>query len=677
VNRIQEAIARVSGVQGELEYLESALNDTGSALEAVSNDNRLLSRQIEDLDYLNLFDFGKVGEIIPSANREEYIKRLRRLRQENPLAKQSAKLTLRFTLGKGIQYLVAAEKVDAPVDPNNPNDPNAEPVDPNAPEDPANPSDPANPIPPKAAPTAQKPPFPAKEAVVPPPTASKPPVAPKKPVPPPEDPNQAPSGDQPVTDPKSNVVPPAEDGDPLKETMEMFWEHPDNELVLTTRRAMYEWVDGVYTDGEFFFIGVEGTAAPWLVLTEIPIEEIKLTIYDPDNRKKPIYYKRVYMELVYDGNTDQVVPAKNEPTTKYYLDYRVTEEDLARIGTRIKIPPAKLAKPEEKIKHSLINPLWTRIGQRGISELYSSRQWFRVFREFMENRAAINDAATAIAFKRKVKAGPTGVASFKGSLGGLETGYSNPANEGSEFRKATRPAPGATYDSNQAIDLEWMKTDTGAANAREDARMLLAVAGAGVGTMIHYYGEGGDANLATAQSMELPMVKSYEDWQQWLKDEIEDLLRWMLRLAFPDEYRDYLRRVSIVCPAIISQDVVKYITAYGQLTQNIAPDNKLVKIEAIRGALTVLGVANLNALMPMIEEEINTEEKKNPIPPQLIPFAGNMPPPPPNSNGPGNPDGPNPIQDGNGNVIPPDLQRIIAGKVPPSRNGIGGRIPSR
>jgi hypothetical protein len=53
-----------------------------------------------------------------------------------------------------------------------------------------------------------------------------------------------------------------------------------------------------------------------------------------------------------------------------------------------------------------------------------------------------------------------------------------------------------------------MKTDTGAAGAKEDAHMLLATAGAGVSTMVHYFGEGGDANLATAQSMELPMVKA-------------------------------------------------------------------------------------------------------------------------------------------------------------------------
>jgi hypothetical protein len=601
MNRIQEAIAKVTGVDTELYELSSALED-------VTGENRMLARQIEDLDYLNLFDIGRITEVIPSGDRAEYIKRLRRLRQENPLAKQAAKLTMRFTLGKGIQWVVLPEEEELP------------------------------------------------EADA-------------------EEPVNDPETDQPEA-PGGNLVPmrrrstPAteEEEDQAKVTMEDFWYDSDNLLALTSRSGMMEWLDAVYTDGEFFFICVIGTASPWLKLTEIPLEEIKQTVYHPDNRKRPIFYERNYIDIVFNASSG-MYEIKGEPKTTFYPDYRVTDEELPELYRKIKIPAGKRAPKEQKLRHSYINPLKTKSGVRGISELYASRQWFRVFREFMENRAAINDAATSIAFKRKIKAGPTGVAQFKGKLGGLEVGDV----EGSEIRKLTRPVPAAVYDSNPAVDLDWMKTDTGALNAKEDARMLLMAAGAGVGTNIHYFGEGGDANLATAQAMELPMVKSYEDWQQWVEDELREFVSYAFKLAFgEDNWRENYERVAFLFPPIISQDVVKYMTAWSQFVQNVAPDNQTVKMQAVRGALSVMNVSNIDELMETIEdEEARNKAKKNA---EAAALAAKF-----NNNLPVTADGKNsPIaRDGSANALPPDEQRMVSGKAQPQRVGVGGRIASR
>jgi hypothetical protein len=604
MNRIQEAIAKVTGVDTELYELSSALED-------VTGENRMLARQIEDLDYLNLFDIGRITEVIPSGDRAEYIKRLRRLRQENPLAKQAAKLTLRFTLGKGIQWVVLSEEPEELMDPE------TEPVDPvNDPE------------------TDQIP---------------------------------APGGN--LVPMRRKVTPASEETeDQAKITMEDFWYDSDNLLALTSRAGMMEWLDAVYTDGEFFFICVIGTAAPWLKLTEVPLEEISQTIYHPDNRKRPIFYVRNYVDVVFNA-TSGMYELKGAPKTIFYPDYRVTDEELDPLYSRCKIPAGKRAPKEQKIRHSYINPLKTKSGVRGISELYASRQWFRVFREFMENRAAINDAATSIAFKRKIKAGPTGVAQFKGKLGGLEVGDV----EGSEVRKLTRPVPAAIYDSNPAVDLDWMKTDTGALNAKEDARMLLMAAGAGVGTNIHYFGEGGDANLATAQAMELPMVKSYEDWQQWVEDELREFVQYAFKLAFgEDSWRENYERVAFLFPPIISQDVVKYMTAWSQFVQNVAPDNQTVKMQAVRGALSVMNVSNIDELMETIEaEEVRNQVKREADAAALkAKFNNNLPVTADGKNSPI-------ARDGTANALPPDEQRMVSGKPQPQRIGVGGRIASR
>jgi hypothetical protein len=601
MNRIQEAIAKVTGVDTELYELSSALED-------VTGENRMLARQIEDLDYLNLFDIGRITEVIPSGDRAEYIKRLRRLRQENPLAKQAAKLTMRFTLGKGIQWVVLPEEPELP------ETDSGEPV--NDPE------------------TDQIP---------------------------------APGGNLVPLRRRSTPANEAEE-DQAKITMEDFWYDSDNLLALTSRSGMMEWLDAVYTDGEFFFICVIGNASPWLKLTEVPLEEIKQTVYHPDNRKRPIFYERNYIDVVFNA-TSGMYEIKGEPKTVFYPDYRVTDEELPELYRKVKIPAGKRAPKEQKLRHSYINPLKTRSGLRGISELYASRQWFRVFREFMENRAAINDAATSIAFKRKIKAGPTGVAQFKGKLGGLEVGDV----EGSEIKKLTRPVPAAVYDSNPAVDLDWMKTDTGALNAKEDARMLLMAAGAGVGTNIHYFGEGGDANLATAQAMELPMVKSYEDWQQWVEDELREFVSYAFKLAFgEDNWRENYERVAFLFPPIISQDVVKYMTAWSQFVQNVAPDNQTVKMQAVRGALSVMNVSNIDELMETIEDEEARNEAKKRADAAVL--AAKF-----NNNLPVTADGKNsPIaRDGSANALPPDEQRMVSGKAQPQRVGVGGRIASR
>lgn len=499
MNPIQRAVARVTGFDGEYRALEMEVIDTRKATESVANENIMLARQLEELEYLNIFDQfpGSQGEIIPGAKRKQTIQRLRRLRHDNPLAKQAVKLATRFTFGKGIQWSTVDKETSAVLDD--------------------------------------------------------------------------------------------------------FWNDPINQMVLTSHEAMKDRFDETLTDGEKFFTLFDSESPPYVRLSEIPMEEITDIIYDPNNRFVPVYYKRVYIELRYDEESGRYIAANGTgvPTVKYYRDFRISDEALAEIDG-LDIPEAKLG--EGLVFHRMINPVWTKNGRRGISELYSSRQWFRVFREFMENRASINAAATSISYLRKTKGGPAAVAQMTGKFGGMEVGENQDESD-SEIRKLTRPVQSAVYDSNEAVDLQWMKTDTGAANAKEDGRSILMAAGAGVNTNIHYFGEGGDANLATAQAMELPMVKGYEDWQKFTENDFNGIFEYVIRIARGEDIDEKQKRVSWDFPPIVSQDVVKYTTAWAQLFQQLAPGNIKVQEEAIRGALYTLDVPHIDKIMPEIMEE--------------------------------------------------------------------------
>lgn len=613
MNGIQSAIANIAGVKEQLDTYEKDQAEVVRVMEALVSDNALLQRQIEDIDYLNLFEMNQVVDILPLGDRKRMLQKLRRLRHDNPIAKQAVNLIIRFTLGRGVQWVLTSEKPD-----NEPPAPELAPADqqPNR-----------NILPIKFLPT------PGETKAATPPSAT---IAAKNSV-------------QDVQNP---------DNDPIRDIIKAFWNDDDNKLAFTSHKAMQVMLDEIVTDGEKFYVCFESDVEPYLKVSEVPIEEISDIIYDADNRLRPVYYKRHYVEMVYDG-TAEIYKPKGNPKTTYYLDYRITDEMLTDIKKSIRIPAGKIN--EAKMRHVMINEVQTKRGKRGVSELFASRDWFRVFREFMEGRAAINAAAQAISYIRKIKGGPSTVASFSGKFGGLPVGEA----AGDELGKLTRPAKGAVYDVNQGVDVDWMKTDTGAANAKEDAKLLLMAAGAGVGTMAHYFGEGGDANLATAQSMELPMVKSYENWQQFIDEFFRGWIEYVLTIANDKESaQDEIDRVGFTFPPIIMQDIVKLTTAWAQIVRDIAPNNMAVKRQAMRGVLSVMGVPNIDGLMPEIEAEMAHAEamriqQQNDLMSSL--------------NNPANPNDPNqkpPVAGRNPNQgMPPDLKRIASGKPAAERNG--------
>lgn len=614
MNGIQTAIARSIGVYDQMEAMEAELTTLG-------NQNALLERAIEDLDYIGLFENSQMEDVIPTANRLPTIQKLRRLRAENPLAKQSVRLILRFTLGKGLQYIITSDSASYP---NKPTPISVAPTDPTAPKKPVNPFSNV-----------------AAEDVIPFP--GKPPVT--------QEPVQSPDG-----------------ADEIKTIWSDFWSDDDNELIFTKPKAMKKWLDDVVTDGEYFFAAFTSPAAPYVKLTKIPIAEIKFTVHDPDNWARPVYYQRNYQPMRWDGAANRYVPDGN-PVVKYYRDWRVTDEKLAEIKDRVGIPASQLADDNVFVLHVMINEVSSRIGTRGVSELFASREWFRVFKEFMEARAAINQAANAISYKRKISAGPTAVASLSGTLGGVPMGYDATGNSGSLTRKLTKPVPAAIYDRNEAVDLEWMKTDTGAVNAEKDAHTLLMVGGAGVGINSHYYGEGGDANLATAQAMELPMVKSFEDWQDFVGSVCLDFVQLVLRVAVGEErFREELKRFSFIFPPIITQDVVKSTTAWTQVVASIAPGNHVVQEQAIRGVLTALGVPNIDNIMPEIMADMQRAELEKQARQQaMIDAIGNNPGAGQDPNAPSQKP---PARNGTGNAMDPQLKMLVKGQgVPPARNG--------
>ena len=269
MNRIQEAIAKVTGVDEQIHTLMAAVEHT-------SGENALLMRQIEDLDYLNMFDLHRVAEVINIKDRKQHYLKLRRIRQENPLAKQSIKLITRFALGNGVQVSIGPDPEKAPSMPMSDSD--------------GTDTEPAAKL----------------NGLFPGPRNNN---------------SRSGAGLKPLPRARPQVSEAVEmdDEDQLKEIITSFWSDKENQKAFTSHEAMKDWLDGVATDGEKFFIGFTSEVAPYVRLTEIPGEEIVEIIYHPDNWKVPVYYKRVYQDLIYEEDSGYKVDG--EPKTRYYLDH--------------------------------------------------------------------------------------------------------------------------------------------------------------------------------------------------------------------------------------------------------------------------------------------------------------------------------------------------------------------
>ncbi len=292
------------------------------------------------------------------------------------------------------------------------------------------------------------------------------------------------------------------DDDSVQKVLDDFWNDPDNRLSLTTAPAQKTLLTRLRVDGEiivYLFTDKETGRVKVRVGEPLEIDDI---IPDPEDEARPLYYKRRWTKRTYDyKDTGTWQPGTMQ--TDYYAAI-----DNAALPHK----PPQLNK-DAVILHIKINAL----GQRGISDLYAALDYLSVHRTYIEDIATFMHSKASVAWVKKVKGGANQVnasaaldrSSASGPLGalGARSYESNPP-----------PATASTKVLNPAVDLQGLTMDSGVAGSEAGGRMLMTQVGAATGIMLHYFGDGGDANLATATAMDLPMLKLFEDGQEEFKD---------------------------------------------------------------------------------------------------------------------------------------------------------------
>jgi len=293
----------------------------------------------------------------------------------------------------------------------------------------------------------------------------------------------------------------ADDSD-VQKVLDDFWNDPDNRMALTAAPAQKTLLTHLRVEGELFlYLFTDKETGRVKVRLGEPLE-IDDIIPDPEDEARPLYYKRRWAKRTYDYR-DAGTWTAGESTTAYYA---------AIDNAALPYKPAQLNK-DAVILHVKINAL----GQRGISDLYAALDYLSVHRTYIEDIATFMHAKSSVAWVKKTKGGANQVnasaaldrSSASGPLGalGARSYESNPP-----------PTTASTKVLNPAVDLQGLTMDSGVAGTEAGGRMLMTQVGAATGIMLHYFGDGGDANLATATAMDLPMLKLFEDGQEEFKD---------------------------------------------------------------------------------------------------------------------------------------------------------------
>jgi len=276
----------------------------------------------------------------------------------------------------------------------------------------------------------------------------------------------------------------------IQEVIENFWNDPDNKISLTSFMAQHLLSNKLQYEGNLFFALFSDELGDVRVRI-MNTEEISDIIRDEEDRMRVNFYKVQTKEKKFNFSSDSYdVSMVNY---KYYADWTNLEPN------DFGIPENKLIK-EVSIFHVKIN---CDINDKfGVPELYRGIDWIKANKEASEDLATLVRSLSTLAWKKKVKGTPAQVTALKNALH-AKTDLTN-----------IGPGAGSTQIENQGIDTQAIDVKAGGANINEiSIRQSKLMVCAASGLFEHYFGDPSTGNMATATTMELPMVKKFTKYQ--------------------------------------------------------------------------------------------------------------------------------------------------------------------
>lgn len=277
----------------------------------------------------------------------------------------------------------------------------------------------------------------------------------------------------------------------VQEIVTNFWNDPDNVKTITSVSPQRMISNKIQYEGNLFFMlfdDEEGNVRVRLLNT---VEVVDI-VTDPEDRNKYLFYKVSLTNRTYDFGSDSY---DNQSTQFWYIP------DMDNENPKEYDVPANKLKDDCRIFHTRINCDLN--DKFGIPDLYAGLDWIKAHKDMAGDMATLIKALSQFAWKKKVSGGVAQVNSILNKMKAT-TNLSNIST-----------MAGKTQIENKGIDMESIDVKTGGVSIADTglkAMQMMVCSASGI--FYHYYGDPSTGNLATATSMELPMVKKFQDYQK-------------------------------------------------------------------------------------------------------------------------------------------------------------------
>lgn len=303
----------------------------------------------------------------------------------------------------------------------------------------------------------------------------------------------------------------------VQDRIDEAWDDPDNQEVLTTLDAQNRLGTDLSLTANIFLKVFDDGEDGRVKLSILKNDLVEGVVRDPEVPQRILWFvaaEEPYQDWDYVNDTPLVqlrTPAMVEKV--YYPHWRNVDLLLEEVERGVRSlpnmpPPSKIG--DGKIFHIAIN----RTSDMALGHPPMDRllRWFNAYNRFMDARVDITEATAAFIMKRKVKGTPNQLS--KMATQALSRRSALGSARDPDLAGQAPPRPGSILVENESVDHEPFKIPSGAGEAMQDAQMLRANVSAGTRFPQSYFGDATNSNLATATSLELPVLKAVEARQE-------------------------------------------------------------------------------------------------------------------------------------------------------------------
>lgn len=375
----------------------------------------------------------------------------------------------------------------------------------------------------------------------------------------------------------------AED-DGVQAVIDRFWR--DNASTLTGQQASRLLEVEREVTANVFLALFPDRATGQVRVRNVPMEEVKRIVCNPEDRAEVWYYERQWHERPIDGG--QAVQRKALYPDWRYAPATKPESVSGQDGATLEV---RWDSPLCHVKAGAF-PHW----RWGVPEVYAALDWARAYKEQLEDDATRSRALARFAWRMTTNGGQNGVAAAKTRLGTtLGVGLGGETNP--------PPVAGSAFIADKSVGLDPIRI-AGSTLDPDHSRPARLMASAALGIPDHFF-DADVGNYATASTMDRPTELRFSEIRQMWRDVLRELVQYvidadlaasggLLRGMRPT---DEQREVDLAWPDLLEEDVTERVDAINTAAPYLSDEL------TARLMMVALGVEDVDGELAKVQAE--------------------------------------------------------------------------